>query len=1130
MNCLISIGWLCAVAFNDVTPPVATQASSGSVQTARNVLWQIGKLDHAASEFALAPDEFARFPYVFPDDPVFVVGRSNARSDWPFVHPGPVDMWTGSRRHTFTIVFGLKEAPRKGEGRLVIDLVDAHRSLPPKLEISVNGHASEHQTASGSSDTLEARPANGRDQHFAMTVPAAALKAGNNTITITSLTGSWFVYDTVTFEAPEGVEASAVEPETTILGVEAAPGLLKQDDGGRGQPVRLSVRHTGDRIEATVKVGGGKPVPIRLGPGNQKVGITAPAVDKPTSVSVTLLVDGKESAPQKVELKPARQWEIYLLPHSHNDIGYTDVQTAVERKQWSNLETAVETIRKTADYPAGSRFKWNVEVMWAVDSYLKQATPDKQKEFIDAVKAGSIELDALYANELTGLCRPEELFRLVECGGRVARRCGVPLESAMISDIPGYTWGIVPVLAQAGVKYFSVGPNHMDRIGGTLEAWGDKPFYWVSPSGQERVLCWVAGKGYAFFHRGTLEKMGEVPIYEYFQRLEESGYPYDLVQLRYTVGGDNGPPDPGMCDYVRQWNERYVSPRLVIATAGEACRELEKRYGDKLPQARGDFTPYWEDGAASTAHETAMNRAAAEQLVQTETLFAMLMPREWPVAEFDAAWRNVLLFDEHTWGAYNSVSEPDAQFVKDQWKIKQVFAVDGDTQSRKLLAAVVLEREPASGQVAAIDVLNTCSWIRSDLVALSKQIAFVGDAVKALDGEAVASQRLSTGELAFVAKDVPAFGVRRYLFFEGKASAQGSAKVGGSTLSNANVSVKIDEKTGAIASLRTAGSDVDWVDAKEAVALNDYRYMLGSDAAGAKGNGPVKITVVESGPLVAAVRIESDAPGCNTLIREVRVVDGLERVDITNTVDKKAVREKEGVHFGFAFNVPDGVMRMDIPWAVMRPEVDQLPGSCKNWFTVQRWVDISNAKCGVTWATVDAPLVEVGAMTADKIGSQTNPAAWISRLEPSQTLYSWVMNNHWHTNYKADQEGITRFQYSIQTHGAFDSAAAERFGIERSQPLHVRWATKSTPVPKPLLRVEPPEVLVTSLRPSRDGKAIMVRLFNASDRRAAATLTWGESGSRKVSISNPFEEPGPEASNTIDLPGWGVTSLRCEGP
>jgi hypothetical protein len=60
--------------------------------------------------------------------------------------------------------------------------------------------------------------------------------------------------------------------------------------------------------------------------------------------------------------------------------------------------------------------------------------------------------------------------------------------------------------------------------------------------------------------------------------------------------------------------------------------------------------------------------------------------------------------------------------------------------------------------------------------------------------------------------------------------------------------------------------------------------------------------------------------------REVRVVDGLDQVDIVNNVDKTAVRAKEAVHLGFAFNVADGVLRIDIPWAVMRPDVDQIAG------------------------------------------------------------------------------------------------------------------------------------------------------------------------------------------------------------
>ena len=198
--------------------------------------------------------------------------------------------------------------------------------------------------------------------------------------------------------------------------------------------------------------------------------------------------------------------------------------------------------------------------------------------------------------------------------------------------------------------------------------------------------------------------------------------------------------------------------------------------------------------------------------------------------------------------------------------------------------------------------------------------------------------------------------------------------------------------------------------------------------------------------MVASLLIESDAPGCTKFTREVRVVDGLDRVDIINVLDKRPVRQKEAVHLGFAFNVPDGVMRMDIPWAVIQPEIDQLPAACKNWFSVGRWVDVSNQDYGVTWATLDAPLVEVGAIAPDNPTPSNHLDCWLEHLGPSQTLYSYVMNNHWYTNYRAEQEGPTTFRYVLLPHKQYDPVAAQRFGIECSQPLEaVSAATGPAP-------------------------------------------------------------------------------------
>ena len=78
----------------------------------------------------------------------------------------------------------------------------------------------------------------------------------------------------------------------------------------------------------------------------------------------------------------------------------------------------------------------------------------------------------------------------------------------------------------------------------------------------------------------------------------------------------------------------------------------------------------------------------------------------------------------------------------------------------------------------------------------------------------------------------------------------------------------------------------------------------------------------------------------------------------------------------------------------------------------------------MTWATVDAPLVELGGLTANLIGSQTDHRVWIAKLEPTSTIYSWVMNNHWGTNYRAYQDGPTVFRFILRPHGRRDAADA----------------------------------------------------------------------------------------------------------
>ena len=222
-------------------------------------------------------------------------------------------------------------------------------------------------------------------------------------------------------------------------------------------------------------------------------------------------------------------------------------------------------------------------------------------------------------------------------------------------------------MSAAGVKYFSIGPNLLDRIGTTLQAWEDRPFYWKTPDGQHQVLCWVSYKGYAWSH--IIKVISEPTVADYVERLDQMKYPYDLAMIRWSGHGDNAVPDEPLIDSIKKWNERFEWPKLKISLVSEPFEQLEQKYRDKIPVVKGDWTPYWEDGAGSSALETAVNRMTSERLVTAETLWSLLQPANtFPAQAFRTAWRNAMLYSEHTWGAHCSITEPEDELTRGQWQ------------------------------------------------------------------------------------------------------------------------------------------------------------------------------------------------------------------------------------------------------------------------------------------------------------------------------------------------------------------------------------------------------------------------------------------------------------------------------
>ena len=397
---------------------------------------------------------------------------------------------------------------------------------------------------------------------------------------------------------------------------------------------------------------------------------------------IQIILPGKDTILAPVTLSPAKNYVFNIIHHSHNDIGYSHLQTEVEQIQNRNIRDA---IRWTFGHNNSNQKPiWHIESLWAVENFLRTASAKEEEQFVNAVKQGQLVLSANYANILTGLCQPEELNWMVEYARQLEKKYGIHISNAMITDIPGISRSGLMSYVNNNIPYLSLGPNYVeslpdkgDRVGGVMKEQGDKVFYWKpSLSSNKKLLVWTAGKGYSFFHgisESEKQQSWEKRLSEYCNELAEKNYPYDMVQLRYTKNADNGPVDTFLTGFVEHWNQQFISPQLRINSVDKLFSEFENKYGKDIPVYTGEISPYWEDGAYSSAIEEMENRDLVIKTIAMEKAAKAANSFEANKIPFYLLHRNIVMFHEHTWGSWCSISDPEIAFTTEQWRLKKQF-------------------------------------------------------------------------------------------------------------------------------------------------------------------------------------------------------------------------------------------------------------------------------------------------------------------------------------------------------------------------------------------------------------------------------------------------------------------------
>lgn len=1035
--------------------------------------------------------------------------------------PGSGSIATAPR----TIRFAIAGAPAAAY-RLHAALLLESRSVPA-LRICINGKCGMFYLESSldahmgdSDDTFESVHA---PVDVGFVFPGNFLRSSENAIsmqvieeTSEAVVGASLTYDAIELdEAPAAdlpaASGAAIEPTIFYLGSaghlkELVDVYVRSGDGfAANDHVELSLG--GDHFQKTIE--------SEEDFGEQKVEFTIPEFAASASAHLEWTAGGKTYKTDQT-IHPAKKWTLFLVPHIHLDVGYSDYQPKIAAIQTRAMDEGIDLAERNPG------FSFSVDGSWALDQFMKTRSAADQQRAIAAMKKGQLFVPAQYAELLTGFPTAETLIRSLYSSAQFSRLHGTPFNYANITDVPSYSWSYASILAAAGIHYFVAGPNgHLTRgpvlIQGRLNE--NSPFWWQGPDGG-MVLFWY---GRHYWEGGILfgvppeVSAGRQTIPVFLRTYEHPEYRANAVIL-YGTQQENTDLFPQQATLADAWNREFAYPKLRYSGFYDALKQIARQAGDHIPTVSGDGGPYWEDGIASNARYAAMERGNESRATSVEklaTLSALVNPRlAADKTALDTMWTNIVLMDEHTWNSHDSVSDPASEETARQSKVKEMYAIDArqtaDLVARTSMAGLA---DSISAWRGSLIVLNTLNWKRSDLVSfdLQKGREIVDTVTGATIPFEVVSESAHLDRVQFMASDVPAMGYKVFSLRPSKQPTPDEETSMSTTLESRYYRVTLDPASGSVRSIYDKELGKELVNQQSAYRFGQYIYVSGGDQRPntllqyrtVRLEPRLQIDLARNGHMISVTRtpygwmarMASSDTNTPAITSEIRLFENQKKIEFIEDIDKTAVRTREAVYFAFPFAMDAPQFQYEIQTGVVDPAKNMMPGAGHDWFSVQHWVSVQQDGLSATVLPLDTPLVTLGDIYR---------GAWPEKFGTRPGIvFAFAMNNYWSTNYNGEQGGHIRLRYVVTSAAATDEAALSRMGWDEATPLELDEVTtqdKAQDTPRVLdgkqssfLDIDDPNVLVDAWKPAEDGNGAVLRL-----------LDLGSSHPRQVTVRMPL--------------------------
>lgn len=791
--------------------------------------------------------------------------------------------------------------------------------------------------------------------------------------------------------------------------------------------------------------------------GNNQFLLTFPAVNSPENISLTAQISNDAEITLPFTLVPPKKWEIFIVQHSHTDIGYTRPQSEILAEHLRFIDYALDYCDQTDALPDAAKFRWTCESAWVTQEYLKNRPVSQIERLMKRIEEGRIEVTAMLFN-MAEIADENIMFDFLS-PLKLFKEYNIPAYTAMQNDVNGIAWCMPDYFKATGVKYLNMGINETRSIRPF-----DKPtcFWWESPAG-ERLLAYRSDHYMTsnFWGLPEKERFNEIQLLSYLNEMEKKNYPFDKIQVQFSgYFTDNAPPSTGACEIIKDWNEKYEYPKLKLAITKDFFEYVEKNHAGELPVYRNAWLDWWSDGFGSSARETAEVRKTQNLKQVDEGMFAMvklmggelsedLEQKIWHISE------NALFYDEHTYGAAESISRPFSINSMRQWLQKGAYSWEAMKQVTLLHEDALgrLQQYMKKADFPVIYVVNSMGWDRSATIQLfiDYEILPSDKAFSIIDlttNEKIPVQfshgRREGAYWNMEISNVPALGFKALKIdvSEVKKQVTELAKNENTeTLENQYFRITIDKKTGGIKEFFDKELQENLYDAENPYFIGQpVRETLESRNKMVPSHSTVFNVNVEpgvTGDVWKSIKIAADLAGFTKgkdgepqgIQWEIRLFNQSKKVEFAYQASKKIITDPEALYIAFPFRLPDSRITFETIGGSLT-QGEQLPGSSSDWNVAQNFVSVKSPKGQIIIVSDEVPLWQFSDFNMGKFERYPQPGKpW---------LYSWVMNNYWFTNFRAFQEGSVNWTYAITATTDATETTATKFAWGVRNPLPTR--------------------------------------------------------------------------------------------